>query len=234
MNARCEHTQDVAAWTLGALDSEEAERLTAHLEGCGICQAEAEELTPAAEVLAMAAVQMTPPDALRDRVMQTVRAESRLLAATSPAADRPRDSRSRWRLGTITPMLAGAAACALLAAGVVAGVVIDGGEGDAPPAKTFQAKAEPGMAALATVSSDHVTLHLEGMETPPPGRVYQVWLERDGEVVPTSTLFAPSRGEATVMVEEALEGADRVMISDEPIGGSQLPTGDVYMDAQLS
>lgn len=237
MIARCTHTHDAPAWTLGALDEAQAQQFAAHLQQCTLCQAEIEALTPAAEVLGMAAPQLAPPDALRDRIMGTVRAEADLLKAAGADADRPaaKAREGRGLFGRISPVLAAGVACVLLALGVVAGVVMDDGGSPGTRTETFSAKANEGMTALATVdSSDRVTLHLDGMEQPPDGRIYQVWLLRDGKVIPTSSLFVPSHGKATLTVDESLEGADHVMVSDEKMGGSEQPTGDVHVDAKLS
>jgi anti-sigma-K factor RskA len=235
MTDRCTHSQDAAAWTLNALEESEAQQFSVHLGDCGICQAAVDELMPAAQVLGMAAPQLAAPDALRDRIMGTVRAEAELLRASGAEADRPiaRVKPERRFFGGWRPALVGGIACVLLALGVTAGVLIQGDDGTTPT-KTFQAKAEGDMKAVATVDSDRVTLHIDGMEQPPAGRVYQVWLQRDGKVTATDALFSPADGKATVTVDEKLNGADRVMITDERMGGSQVPTGDAYVDAKLS
>jgi anti-sigma-K factor RskA len=56
-----------------------------------------------------------------------------------------------------------------------------------------------------------------------------VWVEHeDGRVVGTDALFGPARdGHAMVVVPGSLENASRVMVSDEPRGGSRAPTGHV-------
>jgi len=235
MTGRCTHSQDAAAWTLGALDDSEARKFATHMADCGICQAAVDELMPAAQVLGMAAPQLAPPDALRDRIMGTVRAEAELLRASGAEADRPiaKAKSERRFFSGFRLALVGGIACVLLALGVTAGVLIEGNDSSSPT-KTFQAKAEGGMQAVATVDGDRVTLHLDGMEQPPAGRVYQVWLQRDGKVTATDALFSPADGKATVTVDEKLDGADRVMITDERMGGSQVPTGDPYVDAKLS
>src|SRR4051812_7626467 len=89
MTSRCSHTQDAPAWTLTALHDAESAEFSAHLAGCNHCQASVDELTPAAEVLGMAAPQIVPPDALRDRIMATVTAEAELLRSAGAEADRP-------------------------------------------------------------------------------------------------------------------------------------------------
>jgi hypothetical protein len=235
MTARCHHTEDAAAWTLSALDDAQATEFATHLAGCGDCQAEVDQLNPAAQVLGMATPQVSPPDALRDRIMATVTAEAELLRAAGAEADRPvARAKSRRRFfPQIRPAFAAGVACVLIALGVAAGLVFDGGGSDTPT-KTFQAKASGAMTGVATVDDDHVTLHLDGMKQPPKGRLYQVWLRRDGKVVPTDTLFAPAGGKATVTVDQSLDGADLVMITDEKMGGSEVPTGEASVQASLS
>jgi anti-sigma factor RsiW len=236
MTGRCTHTQDAPAWTLGALDDSEADRFSVHTADCDICQAAVDELMPAAQMLGMAAPQLAPADALRDRIMGTVRAEAELLKAAGAEADRPvvKAKPQRRFFSGLRPALVGGVACVLLALGVAAGWLVQGDDDPSSPTKTFQAKAEGKMTAVATVASDRVTLHIDGMQQPPAGRVYQVWLQRDGKVTPTDALFSPAGGKATVTVDEKLNGADRVMITDERMGGSQVPTGDPYVDAKLS
>jgi hypothetical protein len=236
MTGRCKHTQDAAAWTLSALTDSEAEEFATHLAGCDHCQAAVEELSPAAQVLGMAAPQIAPPDALRDRIMGTARAEAELLKASGAEADRPvtKATRKRGFFAGVTPALAGGIACVLVALGITAGVVLDERGPDSPKTKTFQADTRGGMTALATVDGDRVTLHLDGMKLPPSGRVYQVWLRRGGKVVPTDTLFAPADGKATVTVDQSLDGADRVMITDEKMGGSQAPTRVPAVESALT
>src|SRR6476619_1173455 len=113
---RCSHTQDAPAWTLSALDDDESTEFSAHLAGCNHCQAAVDELTPAAEVLGMAAPQIAPPDALRDRIMATVTAEAELLRSAGAEADRSvaEAKHKRGFFGGISPALAGGIACVLL------------------------------------------------------------------------------------------------------------------------
>jgi hypothetical protein len=234
MTARCNHTQDAAAWTLGALDDADATKFAAHLDDCSLCKSAVKELMPVAELLGMSVLQVAPTDALKSRIMGVVASEAQLLKATGPEADLPpAKPKRRFSIAGVRPALAGAVACALLATGLTVGMVIKD-DGGPSPTKTFSANAHPGMTAVATVAADQVTLHLNHMESPPPGRVYQVWLQRGGKVVPTRTLFVPSGGKATITVDQGLKGADRVMITDERMGGSKTPSGTPYVDAQLS
>ena len=57
----------------------------------------------------------------------------------------------------------------------------------------------------------------------PANDVYEVWVERDGSLEPSS-LFVPRRdGTAEAAVTGPLDDADAVLVTREPRGGSQQP-----------
>ncbi len=80
------------------------------------------------------------------------------------------------------------------------------------------------------------TLIARGLPAPPSGRVYQVWLKRPGHAPePTSALFTPSRdGTATATVPGLGDDVDQVLVTDEPMGGSRMPTREPLISASLS
>ena len=61
---------------------------------------------------------------------------------------------------------------------------------------------------------------------------YQAWIQRDGEMEPSSTFDVREDGE--VAIEGSLDGADGVYITREPEGGSESPTEDPLMGVELS
>ena len=93
---------------------------------------------------------------------------------------------------------------------------------------TAQVSDAPGATVQLEVNGEEGRLMARGLPAPPNGRVYQVWLKRDGHAPePTAALFMPSRdGAATASVPGSMEGVDQVMVTDEPDGGSPQPTGD--------
>lgn len=215
---------DVAAYLLGALDEHEVARFEAHLATCPLCRDEVDFLRVGAEALPASVPQLEPPPELRDRIMRVVSAEAQLLAAAGPEADRvpvrtePR--RRRFSLGWAAPLAAG------LAAVVVAVVLVTGGSGDV---RTVKASLAPGEARVSLdIRDEHATLVAERLPAPPEGRVYQVWLVRDGQKPqPTRSLFRPGeRGTVSVDIPGSLEGIDDVLVTDEPLGGSDAPTRD--------
>lgn len=64
--------QDAAAYVLGALDRDERAAFEAHLAGCAECAAEVRSLRGAADALAGAVPQRTPPPGLRAHVLSSL------------------------------------------------------------------------------------------------------------------------------------------------------------------
>lgn len=237
----CRFRDDAGSWVLGALGEPDAGAFAGHLQECERCRREVAELQVVADVLPMAAPQVVPPPELKGRIMAMVKSEAELLRAAGPAADhvdeRPRaERRGRMRrLGRLRPLPAAALASAILAVGVVAGVLATGGDDGATT--TIQGTGPSGaQVALAMNGEGHGQLELQHMPAPPSGRVYQVWLVTGKERPrPTHALFTvPEDGRASVDIPESLKGADQVLVSDEPPGGSRQPTGKVVAGAKLS
>jgi anti-sigma-K factor RskA len=240
----CQHRDDAGPWVLGALGEPDATAFGEHLTVCDACAREVAELKVVADVLPMAAPQVLPPPELRDRLMATVNAEAELLRAAGPQADRPAEpaagSRTRARagrfgwLGRVRPLPAIAGATALLAVGVLVGVVATGGDGGTT---TFTGTGPRGSAVALKVDDRHDgRLEFQHMAAPPSGRVYQVWLVTGREAPrPSHALFSVSRdGAATIEIPESLKGTDQVLVTDEPPNGSPAPTGSVVAGAKLS
>lgn len=239
----CDRRTDAGAYALHALEPAEAREFEHHLEGCRECADHVAELAPVVDALPMAAPQVAPPDALKGRIMAVVESEAELLRAAGPEADRPVPAaaparRRRWfSLAGLRPLPVAAAAACVLAAGVVAGAVLAGGDdGPAGGGTTLEAQAEGG-ATVHLVMDDEgrAQLVMHGMPAAPEGRVYQVWVARDGQAEATHTLFdVPGDGQARVAIDEDMTGVDEVMVTDEPTGGSEAPTREPVVVARIS
>jgi anti-sigma-K factor RskA len=237
MTDDCRHRDDAGPWVLGALDEQDARTFALHLDACPECRAEVAELQIVADVLPMAAPQLIPPPALKGRIMAVVESEAQLLAAAGPEADRPpapvRERAGRLgRLGRLRPLPVAVLATALLALGVVAGILLSGGD-DTTSHPGFGPK---GSQVALRVTGNHGELDLHGMPVAPAGRVYQVWLIHGKDKPrPTHTLFSvPTDGRARVEILESLKGTDKVLVTAEPPGGSTQPTSAPTMGAQLT
>jgi len=217
------------AYVLGAMAPGEREAYEVHLEACPECREEVDELRPAALALPMASPPMLAPPALKDRIMAEVEREAALLAQAGPAADRPEAARPREKRSWLSGWRLAPVAAALLIAGVLAGSLLGGGS-----TQTYEFDRA---GAELEVDGDRATIVAENLPAPPEGRVYEVWLMPKGGDTPqpTDVLFVPrSDGSAVAAIPGSIDDVEQVLITDEPMGGSDTPTGDQLMGAELS
>jgi anti-sigma-K factor RskA len=221
---------DAASYVLGALDGDEARAFAEHLRECASCREEVAALQPVADALPSAVSQTSAPTELRGRVLTTVRSEAELRNASGReragrgAAGSVRTSRERpWRLATAGLALALLAALAVLA-------FSNGSSHRVIRAQTTV----PGAHAALHIDGSRGQLQIEGMPQTPPGRIYEIWVERAGRAHPTDALFnVTSAGRASIGVPGSLAGAGAVMVTAEPRGGSSQPTSPPVIVARL-
>lgn len=242
------------AYALDALDALERAAFEAHLPTCADCRAEVASLLEAAARLG-AANAVAPPAALLDAVRAELDRTPQVTGTTAahgtgpavpvrtptahlPAAHRPAVHR-RHRV-----LLGAAAAVLVIASGI--GVRLATGGHDALSAE--QAEAVRIMAAPDMVSHDlglgssHLVMSEEmgaaavmGGDVPDPanGSVYQVWmLHADGSMAAGPT-FMPHEGDVTSVVEGDLSAVTAFMVTEEPPGGSDHPTGGYIAELHL-
>jgi anti-sigma-K factor RskA len=228
-----EFRDDLAAYALGALDEPEAERLRAHLEGCEECRRQLRWLEPAVELLPRTVEQLEPPERLRASLLDTVRAEA-APEAHEPSRAAPEGWWHRLGLAVWRPATAVAAAV-MLVIGAVAGYLI--GEPNGGGSSTLEAQAMPNAPrATGTLALDGSSgiLRVQHMPTLASNQVYEVWVQRDGKLQPSS-LFVPRKDRsADAAVPDGLDGADAVLVTKEPRGGSAQPTTSPVLSVQLN
>lgn len=213
-------SEDLAAYMLGALDPGEVAAFERHLDGCERCREEMRWLEPALQTLPEAVERQEAPPQLRESLMAEVRADAR------PAEER-RPAPARRRSWLLKPAV-GFAVLTFLVAGVVGYEVgKDGsGEGGAPSTLERQIGA---MTVKMVTEGDGGTLHLSGVPQLPPDKVLEAWVEREGKVEAVPALFVPDRhGQAETRIAD-MSGVDTVMVTEEPQGGSDAPTGEPLM-----
>jgi hypothetical protein len=94
----------------------------------------------------------------------------------------------------------------------------------------------PSASAVLRLSDGHAQLTVSHMLAPPPGKIYEVWLQRSGALPsPTTALFnVTSSGAGVVDVPGDLHGVRQVLVTPEPLGGSRVPTHAPVIVARLS
>jgi anti-sigma-K factor RskA len=244
VSERCQHADTVAAFLLGALSDAERREFQAHMSTCAHCREDVASLRLVADALPLAVPPVAPSPQLRDRLMETVRAEADVLSAAGPAADRPQTQR-RFTLSFGRPLaLAGAAMALVLgvALGLGIGAATDNGSTKTQTVvqvRTVQARvdtaAAPRGSAVIVMRDGVATLRVTGLPAPPQGKVYEVWLLRRGAAAPSPTdaLFSVStRGSGRVALP-SVDGVEAVLVTAEPDGGSSAPTSQPFINAAL-
>ena len=224
----CPRMEDAAGYVLRALPDGEWESYGYHVAECEDCSAKVQELGFVSHALLSAVPQLSAPPDIRDRVMSVVRAEAELLSAAGATADRPvQPSRRRWRLPDWSPLTAGALAAVLLVVGLGAGAFLRSGPDSCT---TRAATIDPSVGANARgelkVCDGSARLALSGMQAPPQGRIYELWLDDPADAAGPrpAGLFSVRNGKASVDVGQ-LDGKRTVLVTDEALpNGSEVPT----------
>lgn len=207
-------SEDLAVYALGALEPERADELERHLEGCERCREELRWLAPAVQALPESVERVEPPPQLRRRLMAEVEGEA-------PVSEPPR---SRFRLPALRPAVAFAALALVVAA--VLGYAIGGDSSEGGGESTIVAGQAPGVTATMVDEGDGGTLRLANVHQIPDGKVLEAWVLRDGEVEAVPALFVPDHeGRASTQLPP-MDGVEEVMVTAEPKGGSETPSGE--------
>ncbi len=213
-------SEDLAAYMLGALEPGEAAELERHLEGCERCREEMRWLEPAVHTLPESVERQEPPKQLRQSLMAEVRADAR--------AERSSPRPSRWRGLWATRGLRVATGFALVALVTAAAVGYEVGKDGSSEGEssTIVSRQEGGITVKMVSEGDGGKLHLSGVDQLPPDKVLEAWVEREGTVEAVPALFVPDRhGQAETTIED-MTGVETVMVTKEPSGGSETPTGE--------
>ena len=224
--------EDTAAFLLGALTDGEQRAFELHMEQCPECRDEVERLRPAADALPRSVEQIPAPDRLKSALMDVVESEAREDPARPARRRRLRDLLPGPAL---RPALAGGLlVLALLAGYGVAQLSTDEDE------RTIAATVDDSRVPMATAElriegegDDGAVLSAEGLPDLGGRRVYQAWVLRGEKVAPAPTFVAGTDGTGTVTVPEDLSGADAVLVTREPRGGTRVPSENPILRVDL-
>jgi anti-sigma-K factor RskA len=187
--------------------------------------------------LGTAGPEVTPPDDLWDRLQQRIAADKR---EEPPAEEAVVERQRRGLFGLLSGralIAAGLAASILVVAGLTAVAVVlrqqRGVEAlrslEMPVFKLSGTQEMPAATALVVSSAngERGTLVVDGLPALRGGRVYQLWLTRDGESADGATFIVDDEGYATVVVHAPRPLTDYTgfSVTMEPEGGSLAPTG---------
>lgn len=202
---------NAAAYVLGALEPSEAEAFREHIAECAACRDEVAAFEQITEAMPATTGHPEVPRDLRRRVMREVRATPK----TAPAGRAP-----TVRAPTRFSLAWGGALAAGVVAVIVAIVLVSGGSSG-----TRTVQASVGSAELR-VTGSHADLIVHRLPLLPAGRIYEMWVQRGSQPpTPTGTLFSTrADGSANVGVAGGLNGVSRVMVTQEPAGGTPAPT----------
>jgi anti-sigma-K factor RskA len=229
------------AFVLGALPEGERRELEEYLAAHPERQAEIDELSAVAGLLALSPQEHEPSPELRRSIMGVVEAE-----AERPRVQ-PRESglaRIRELLGARTLALG---AAALLVIGLLSWNILLQGELNglqsqangprAPQAGRLVALHGSGAAQQARVEvmilkDQRAVLMAEDMPPVAKDKTFEIWVI-ENDVPKPSGLFEPGEGPVAVALKNPVAGADAVAISVEPEGGSSQPTTEPMLTAKL-
>jgi anti-sigma-K factor RskA len=247
-----------AAYALGALSPDEAQRFEAFLATSPEAQREVAEYREVAALLALGGDEAAPGEALRERVLARIgEGKTRALPLAGGAGGRG------------APWLA-LAASLLLAVGLGAGLVSVRGrlaevetelaardrtlaqtrqqltEREAtlnsilePGVQLFQLTAsgdpEPGIQLFWNRQQHRAIVYGYRLKSVPAGRAYQLWFIKDGKPVPSVTFKPEADGHAKVeRIPVPSDGAlSAAAITVEPEAGSAQPTSPIVMVGTL-
>lgn len=211
------------AYAVDALDEHERAQFERHLAECAECRAEVDSLRDAASSLAET-TEVAPPAHLRADVLSAIKTVRPL-----PPLPRHDDGQHAGRGRRFRGLLVAAAAVAVVGTGTL---VTQPWE-DQPStfdqvlaASDVDTASVPMNGGKVTVyrseSVGRAALKADDMPAPPEGKVYELWLQVDGEMVPAGLIDA-SGDQEFVLTGDASE-ATAAGITVEPDGGSPQPT----------
>jgi anti-sigma-K factor RskA len=232
MTDHATYMDEVGAYLLGALTDSERAEFEQHLAGCAECRHELERLRPAADVLPRSVEQVEPPRSLKRSLMEVVEREARAAGTAEPARATFGERLRGWLRPVRPVMVAGVLAVGLL---IGFGVAQLGGgdEGRTVVASVDHSKLPDASGRLTVHNDGEATLEVRGMPSPGKDRVYQAWVQRDGMIEPQPTFEVGANGAGAVAVPEDVSGAQAVLITREPRGGSRAPSEKPILTVQL-
>jgi anti-sigma-K factor RskA len=225
----------ISVRALGGLDPDDEAALrremAEHGESCAECRRLEREIEEVAGRLAFA----LDPEPIRSGFEdQLVSAATRERARLRPSGGRRPAPAPGWRL---RPLVAVAASLVLFAAGLGVGNLVTGGDEGVPAdarVVAFEGEAGGRLSVAYRPGREGVYLLGSGLDAPPDGSVYEVWMFQDGTPVP-ATCFEPSAdGSVFEFVDAGLGTTDAMAVTVEPSSCPAAPTTSPILTAEIA
>ncbi len=233
----------IAPVALGAAERHEVARVEAHAAECAVCREELAALRATADVLAVAAPQVEPPDSLKASLMATVRAEAperQAEVGIGVEPPRPAPARRSWRPGWLRPWPAVAAIATVAALLLGWNIALqtsghDGGRTEVPTLAFTGTAAAPSVTGRVAFlpGEDRAVVTMGKLPKLAPGDAYQLWIIRDGTPV-SAGLFEKQAGSQDVRaVASGLTGAEAIAVTAQPADHRTTPEGPILVNVAL-
>lgn len=250
----CQEFEELsAAYALGAVTPEEQQAARAHLATCAKCTRLAGQLRSIVDLLPLSISQVTPPAALRERVLAAVQQEDRVVPIQRGEEIRAR----RRKLGWGTRLLATAALVLLMLTGAMTAWNVslhqqtaqlgsqvttlqntkNALQHEIAQVYTMQGKgqAQATTGSLVYIPQKDITLlYLHGLPKLQGSHLYQGWLIRNGKTTSIGTLSVQN-DVASLAFSGSVQGFDAAAVSLEPGPSASIsaPSGPVIVTGAL-
>jgi anti-sigma-K factor RskA len=221
------------AFVLGALPEEERREFEEYLAAHPERQAEIDELGAVAGLLALSPQEQEPPPELRPRIMAVVEAEAeRPRAESGVAGIRAFLDVRTLALGAAALIVIGLLAWDMLLQAQVRDLQSQAAHDGRLVALEGSGSARQARVEVMILENDRAVLMAENMPQVPEDRTFQIWVIENDASRPGG-LFEIREEWVVTRVETPLDGADHIMVTVEPEGGSPQPTTDPILTARL-
>ena len=215
-----------AAYALDALDADEEARYVEHLATCERCREELAALRDPVAALAYGVAAPAPPPALRERILDAVRAERSNVVPI------------RRRLPVALGAAAAVAATVALALGLWASSVSSDLDRERsllailadPEAKSIPLEGANGR--VVVTDTGEAALVVSGLATAPEGKTYELWVAEGDEMLPAG-VFDGAHERDIVRLTRPVPPGSGVAVTVEDDGGTNAPTSDPIFTAGI-
>ena len=238
--------ESLPAFALGALDTDEARQVFAHVAVCPTCRDDVELWSAVAAMLPYAADSCEPPSHIKHRLFAMVDAVANVPEVSAVASPRAAGWLHRANL-VATSALVLALVCGVLFIGMRQRadlLAVELATRDqqmlfmsAATAHQLAARQPVAGATMYLKPGDsHALLIVRDLKPLVDGKVYQLWCAKAERQLPLMTFMVDSSGEAMVDINAPapVDQYDLVMVTVEPAGGSSMPSAEVVLQADPS